>query len=155
MLYDPYTGMPVPGPAWGPRPPARPQNQNYQEPPQPIQPAQQPMQMTQSFIPGRTVQNIAEVVPQEVPMDGSVALFLTSDLSAVFAKAWNQNGTISTVKYVPEQTPEPEPTPDPFQQQIFARLDAIEKVLKQPNSTDSKTNKSAGGKNKDKGDQEE
>lgn len=147
MPYDPYTGMPVPGPAWGPRPPARSQNQNCQEPPQPIQPAQR-------FIPGRTVQNIAEVVPQEVPMDGSVALFLMADLSAIFAKAWNR-GTISTVKYVPEQISEPEPTPDPFQQQIFARLDAIEKVLKQPTSTESKTNKSAGGKNKDKGDQEE
>lgn len=149
MPYDPYTGMPVPGPAWGPRPPAPPMGQEYQTAPQSqqysnVQPTQQPVQMTQSFISGRMVQNIAEVVPQEVPMNGSIAVFPLQDLSAVFAKAWNQNGTITTVKYVPEQLAEPEPTPDPFQQQIFQRLDAIEKALSQTTSvTDSKANKNS------------
>lgn len=68
----------------------------YQQPAMPPQQIQQPR-----GIAGRMVGAPSEIVPNEVPMDGSVAFFPTSDGSAIFAKAWNPNGTISTVQYVP------------------------------------------------------
>lgn len=73
-------------------------------------------------------------MPNEVPMDGSVSLFPTADYSCVYAKAWNANGMIDTVKYVPEK-PETQP---PVQSQdvltaILARLDNIERTLNKRN----------------------
>ncbi len=59
---------------------------NYQRPPQ---------------ISGRMIGNISEVVPNEVPMDGSVSFFPQSDYSCIYAKKWNTDGTIQTVKFVP------------------------------------------------------
>lgn len=35
-------------------------------------------------------------------MDGSVSLFPQNDYSAIYAKTWTKDGTIATVKYVPE-----------------------------------------------------
>lgn len=70
------------------------------------QPSMPPQQMAQQptmprGITGRMVGAPSEIVPQEVPMDGTVAFFPTSDGSAIFAKAWNPDGTISTVQYSP------------------------------------------------------
>ena len=79
-------------------------NVQYQQPPMP------PQQLTQQprGIAGRMVGAPSEIVPNEVPMDGSVAFFPTSDGSAIFAKAWNPNGTISTVQYAPVGNDQPE-----------------------------------------------
>lgn len=54
-------------------------------------------------IPGRLVNNLDEITPQEVPMDGSVSLFPQADYSAIYAKTWTKDGTIATVKFIPEQ----------------------------------------------------
>lgn len=59
-------------------------------------------------IPGRAVKNLDEITPQEVPMDGSVSLFPQNDYSAIYAKTWTKDGTIATVKFVPEK-PQMEP----------------------------------------------
>ena len=45
-------------------------------------------------IPGRLVNNLDEITPQEVPMDGSVSLFPQNDYSAIYAKTWTKDGTI-------------------------------------------------------------
>ena len=55
-------------------------------------------------IPGRLVNNLDEITPQEVPMDGSVSLFPQNDYSAIYAKTWTKDGTIATVKYVPQHS---------------------------------------------------
>lgn len=55
----------------------------------------------QPQISGRMIGNISEVVPNEVPMDGSVSFFPQSDYSCIYAKKWNTDGTIQTVKFVP------------------------------------------------------
>ena len=47
-----------------------------------------------STIPGRLVNNLDEITPQEVPMDGSVSLFPQNDYSAIYAKTWTKDGTI-------------------------------------------------------------
>ena len=85
-------------------------------------------------VPARIINDPKEIMPNEVPMDGSVSLFPTADYSCVYAKAWNANGMIDTVKYVPEK-PETQHT---VQSQdvltaILARLDNIERTLNKRN----------------------
>lgn len=53
---------------------------------------------------GRKVNGIEDIMPNEIPMDGTVSLFPKSDFSCIFAKQWNSDGTISTVTFVPYST---------------------------------------------------
>lgn len=86
--------------------------------------------MQPSFIPGRIVQNPNEIRINEIPMDSNVSLFPMSDLSAIYAKGWSSNGTILTVKYIPEPQPQSESeATQNVQEEILARLDRIEKAL--------------------------
>ena len=56
---------------------------------------------------GRAVQDVSQIGVGDVPTDGSTAWFPASDGSCVWARKWNGNGTIETVRYVPEPMPEP------------------------------------------------
>lgn len=60
---------------------------------------QQPV--AQSGLSGRQVNDISEVNANEVPMDGSRAVFIRSDGAEVYTKQWTANGNISTVTYKP------------------------------------------------------
>lgn len=62
----------------------------------------QPAQPQIQTVYGRVVESESEIKPNEVPMDGSIALFPKPDFSTIIAKQWSQNGTISTLKFVPE-----------------------------------------------------
>lgn len=68
-----------------------------QTPTQPPAPMPQPSPIT-----GRVVNSLNDVFPNDVPGDGTVALFPQSDYSVIYAKQWNTDGSISTIKYVPE-----------------------------------------------------
>lgn len=81
--------------------------QNYQQSLQ-----QQPMQMNQQPIPqqiaginGRMVQAVENINANEVPMDGSMAFFPKQDMSEIYVKGWNANGTINTIVYKPYTEP--------------------------------------------------
>lgn len=81
--------------------------QNYQQSLQ-----QQPMQMNQQPIPqqtvginGRVVQAVENINANEVPMDGSMAFFPKQDLSEIYVKGWNADGTIKTIVYKPYTAP--------------------------------------------------
>lgn len=81
--------------------------QNYQQSLQ-----QQPMQMNQQPIPqqivginGRIVQAVENINANEVPMDGSMAFFPKQDLSEIYVKGWNADGTINTIVYKPYTEP--------------------------------------------------
>lgn len=76
-------------------------------------------------IPGRLVANADEIMPQEVPMDGSVSLFPQNDYSCIYAKTWTKEGTIATVRFIPEQPQNGEPQKSPLEM----RLDSIEQKL--------------------------
>lgn len=83
-------------------------------------------------IPGRPVNNLDEITPQEVPMDGSVSLFPQNDYSAIYAKTWTKDGTIATVKYVPEQPQAATPQKSSIEERldkIDQRFDRLEKML--------------------------
>lgn len=52
-------------------------------------------------ISGRVVQAVETINPNEVPMDGSVAFFPKQDLTEIYAKSWNADGTIRTLTFKP------------------------------------------------------
>lgn len=62
----------------------------------------QPRQQQIVNLAGRVVQNETEITPQEVAMDGSISLFPLADYSTIIAKQWNSDGTIKTLRFVPE-----------------------------------------------------
>lgn len=85
-------------------------------------------------ISGRVVSSPNEITPNEIPMDGTVSLFPTSDYSTIYAKAWNTNGQIETVKFVvskPEEvtTEKSDGGTKAALDAINARLDKIEKAV--------------------------
>lgn len=67
------------------------------------QPIQQPMMqyMAKPQIMGHFVNEVSEITANDVPMDGNVALFPKQDMTEIFAKSWNSDGTIRTVVYKP------------------------------------------------------
>lgn len=100
---------------------------------------------------GRVVNDHSEITPNEVVMDGSVSLFPQSDYSCIFAKQWGPDGTIQTVRYIPEVV-EPESVEDAQGNSvnlinIMERLDDIETLLKQRNKPYNNRNKSYNNRN--------
>lgn len=63
----------------------------------PMQQMQAPTQ--QRF---KIVNRLEDITPNDVPMDGTSGIFPLSDSSAIYVKSWNTDGTIKTIKYVPE-----------------------------------------------------
>lgn len=77
--------------------------QNYQQSlqQQPMQMNQQPMPQQIAGINGRIVQAVENINANEVPMDGSMAFFPKQDMSEIYAKSWNADGTIRTLTFKP------------------------------------------------------
>lgn len=75
------------------------QPQNYFQPAQ-TQQIQQP-QMTPIGINGKIVPSVENITANDVPMDGSVAFFPKQDMSEIYAKSWNSDGTIRTIVFKP------------------------------------------------------
>lgn len=92
--------------------------------------AQQEPQQTFSAFPGKFVGSEQDISVKDVPMEAPMSLFPASDFSYIIAKAWNSQGTIDTVVYVPQVQKQPELSEDPFVK-LNERLDRIEKSLKQ------------------------
>lgn len=55
----------------------------------------------QSCVLGRYVQRFEDILANDVPMDGSYAVFVKGDLSEACAKAWQADGTIKTLYFKP------------------------------------------------------
>ena len=56
-------------------------------------------------ISGRVVQAVENINANEVPMDGSMAFFPKQDMSEIYVKGWNADGTINTIVYKPYTAP--------------------------------------------------
>ena len=69
----------------------------YQQYPQQTLQYQQRQNIT-----GRVVSSPEEITPQEVPTDGSIAFFPSADNSCIYGKKWMPDGSISTVRFVPD-----------------------------------------------------
>lgn len=71
-----------------------------------IQPQiQQSMPQQIAGINGRIVQAVENINANEVPMDGSMAFFPKQDMSEIYVKGWNADGTINTIVYKPYTEP--------------------------------------------------
>lgn len=105
------------------------------QPPQTWMPQQQTQPQQQRVSQGpRVVGSESDITPQEVPMDGTTAYFPLADGSAVIGKAWAPDGTIKTVRFVPQQEPTKPETPS-FEQVVLDRLASIEDMLSKPQRT--------------------
>lgn len=123
-MYQPYQ-QPYPQQPFQPSMPSM-----YGQPQQAV-PTQQP-QPQRPPIAGRVVAAPHEVAPNDVPMDGSCAYFPMADGSAVIAKAWRPDGTIGTVRYVPEQTDlqDGDAVAQPTIMDVMNRLDSMEDLIR-------------------------
>ena len=83
--------------------------QQYQQPAQQMF-SQQAFQQPQPALNGRIVAAVENITANDVPMDGSVAIFPKQDMSEIYAKSWNADGTIRTVVYKPYTATQPEVT---------------------------------------------
>lgn len=50
---------------------------------------------------GKMVDTVEQITANDVPMDGSVAIFPKKDMSEIYLKSWTPNGTIATVVFKP------------------------------------------------------
>lgn len=62
---------------------------------------------------GKMIAELSQITANDVPMDGSVAFFPKQDLTEVYAKSWNADGTIRTVTYKPVLDDEPKTAAEP------------------------------------------
>lgn len=98
-----------------------------------IPPTYQPIvRQNNSMVNGRLINNESEITPSEIPMDNSVSLFPLNDYSVIIAKQWGKDGTIQTVRYVPEQSNgEPQ---ESLSDLVNRRFDELAKLVKRNNS---------------------
>lgn len=54
------------------------------------------------------MQAVEQITANDVPMDGSVAIFPKQDMSEIYTKSWNADGTIRTVVYKPYTASKPD-----------------------------------------------
>lgn len=92
---------------------------------------------------GRVINNSDDITPQEVPMDGSVSLFPQQDYSCIYAKSWTKEGTIATMKFVPEQPQAATEQKSPLEERldrIDQKLEALDKKLYRPRNFQKRNN---------------
>ena len=124
-----------------------PKNQQNQ---QVYQQNSQPQQSQTPSMQGKWVKAENDIVPMDIPQDGSVVVFPQTDLQVIYLKKWEGNGTITTVPYIPN-IPQEEPkgpTPEEqFQLSVQQRLSNLEQMLVnltnmwQPTPTENKEEK--------------
>lgn len=138
MAYQ-ANGMNYPNTGWNPY--SVPQPPSYQPMYQPQYSAGVPAYTPPTYTPsqnqvytpkpinGHTVKSDTDIVPNDVPMDGSVSLFPLEDYSCIFAKMWGKDGKITTTKFVPVPADE-DYTPTPgFEDEMRARMDELKELI--------------------------
>lgn len=124
--------------------------QQYQQNLQPVQQQNVPVQSQQPIgITGRTVQSVEQITANEVPMDGSLAFFPRQDMTEIYAKQWNADGTIKTIIYRPvmdnavnsqgnnqnQQITIPDDVTQAFMNrfdELFEKIEQLEQVMTKP-----------------------
>lgn len=104
-------------------------------------PYQQP---AKAILPGRIITNMQEMRPQDVPMDGSPAVFPTNDGIYIYVKYWDQDCNLQTVRYKRDDSPITMPEkPKDSMQIIMERLDSMEQRIAASEQKNLSTNSSA------------
>ena len=78
---------------------------------------------------GKIIAEMSQITANDVPMDGSVAFFPKQDLSEVYAKSWNADGTIRTVTYKPVLDNDPKTAPGPEKLKCELSDEATEGIM--------------------------
>lgn len=103
---------------------------------------QRPPMQTPPGLYGRVVASPDDIMPNEVPMDGTPSLFPKEDFSCIYGRKWMPDGRIVPVTFVPQvETPvDPEPNQNGASlEEVLSRLSDIESLLKSlPFSVDTK-----------------
>lgn len=107
----------------------------YQQQYQPSYPQYQQRQT----ITGRMVSSPEEITPQEVPTDGSLAFFPAQDGSCIYGKKWMPDGSISTVRFIPDNTEIPK-QPDAMTI-LNGKIDQITQMLEEIKAPKRRTRK--------------
>lgn len=103
--------------------------------------AQQPIGLV-----GRAVNDFSEIKADDVPMNGTPAIFIKNDMSEIEVRVWGKDGLIRPTSYKPileQNAVEATNTPQmdlnslnedvrALREDILARLDAIEKSVSKP-----------------------
>lgn len=91
---------------------------------------QQAQTPTPSYLFGKIVNDPDKIAPNEVPMNGSPGFFPMPDYSAIYVKAWQSNGSIGTIKFIPEvQNEESTTQENSMLTEVLERLERIENTL--------------------------
>lgn len=91
---------------------------------------------------GRTIGSHEEISAADVPQTGTPAYFPTQDGSIIYAKKWNPDGSITTLRYVPAVDAPKEPD-QPTLFDIANQLSNIEDLLTAKPATKRTTKKAA------------
>lgn len=102
---------------------------------------------------GRYIQSPTDIRPNEIPMDGRVALFPTTNLDEIYLKSWGVDGTIKTFRYVLDTSSDLNTVATQQQstdnwQQITSRLDQLEAMIKEGSKAGRSNPKSSQGEAK-------
>lgn len=82
-------------------------------------------------ISGRVVNSLDDITVQEVPTDGTVALFPSADGKCIYGKRWTPDGNIATMRFVPEASEAQPKQPsrlDIIDDRISELFDAVERI---------------------------
>lgn len=85
------------------------------------------------IIVGKMVNQLNDIRPNEVPNDGSVAVFPQSDLSCVYIKYLKADGLIATARYVLDTSVEKTQSSPDEMEEIHSKLNEIVSMLKGQN----------------------
>nr|DAP01730.1 MAG TPA: hypothetical protein [Caudoviricetes sp.] len=87
-----------------------------------------PIQQNQG-IHGKFIQMPENIVANDVPMDGSVAIFPMQDMSSIFVKSWGADGKIATVVFKPVLNDNPNNLPSDAEKAKFDLSDEATAVF--------------------------
>lgn len=104
-------------------------------------------QNASTVLPGRMVDKAEDITVGEVPLDGSLGLFPQRDGSCIYAKSWNPDGSIKTMRFIPAEETDIIPRKESVQEDqisndpitaIGEKLDLLLDILTSPNPSKSK-----------------
>lgn len=97
-------------------------------------------QAQHSALAGRTVNNLNEITAQDLPMNGTSALFPLADGSAIYSRSWRGDGSVQTVEYRPVNQEQENEQVDPIAvlQNDISEIKGMLQSLQKPRTTRSK-----------------
>lgn len=109
---------------------ASPNNWNWGNPQTVSQPPQQSRQVIMQGLPGKIISSPQEIAADDVPMNGTAAVFPMRDDSCIIVKAWTANGVIDTDVYVRQTKEETiDQNTSSNSAQIMEKLTALEATV--------------------------